>query len=408
MAKKNQKTPRETTPAPAVDETATPEPKKTPVAAKVLDLSNKNNPPAKPQITSGEKTTPPTRANRRWLWIGVAAGVAILAGAALTGYLLTKSPTNENTAVTPVENTNREVLFPRAIDGVLVPADKANGNLFAVMIENISESRPPSGLDKASVVYEALAEGGITRFLAIFPVGVDVKEIGPVRSARSYYIDWASEYKPLYVHAGGSPQAIELLRSGKANVIDFNQFVNGGNFWRDKTKRAPHNLYTNTSFLYLGLKRAAPDAKPTYTPWSFQDEPGIDARPATSKDIVIDFSSFNYRVKYQYDRGTNSYQRYLGDKEHVTRDGAKITTKNIVVLYTKTSLVPNDKLRLAMETVGTGKLVLFRDGQTFTGTWKKTALAARTQLLGDNGQTLALDRGTTWVEVVPNDRSVTY
>lgn len=358
-----------------------------------------------PKVVTQGKTK--TRPKMLWLWVGGA--VVVVAGLSYVGWRVfgggTPAASNTNTAAT---NTSPGPQVPRLLDGVLVSPERANTNIYAIMIENLKDSRPPSGLDKASVVYEALAEGGITRFLALFPVGGAIPEIGPVRSARPYYVSWAEEYHPLYVHVGGSPQALTYLKSGKGNVVDFNQFAHSPNFWRDKNRAAPHNLYTSTDKLFLGLKQVAPNLAPTFTSWTFKDDAPIDSRADKTNDIIIDFSSFNYKVTYKYDRGQNLYQRFLGDQEHVTRDGSKITAKNIIVELMQTGLIAGEKQRLEMATVGSGKMLLFRDGQTITGTWKKDSAAARTQFLDDQGAPVSLDRGTTWIEAIPTDRKVAY
>ena len=384
-------------------------PKKT-GPTKPLDLK-KGTPavdPSKPLVVKSSDTAAGKKKLPVWAWVAI--GVAALGGLAALGWAMFGSAPASTPDDTTVEtNTvSTEGFVPRAIDGVLVPPNRSRTNTYAIMIENIAESRPPSGLDKASVVYEALAEGGITRFMALYPVGDEIPEIGPVRSARKYYITYAEEYKPLYNHAGGSPDALTYLGSSTTNVVDFNQFRHGGNFWRDKTRRAPHNLFTSMELLLRGLRDIAPDLQPTFTPWTFKVEPSITTLPEAVKDIVINFSSFNYRVTYKYDRSLNLYTRYQGDTGHVTKDGGKIQVKNIIVQFVKTSLLDGDKQRLEMETVGEGKLLMFRDGTAVTGIWKKPSASERTKFLDDQGQVLALDPGMTWISVVPTDRTVDY
>ncbi len=343
----------------------------------------------------------------RSVWY-VAGGVVVLVIVAAVGWLMMggskKTATTTNTAV-----ARTETLVPRVLDGVPVQADRAFTNIYAVVIENQIDARPQSGLDKASVVYETLAEGGITRFLALFPVGQAVNQIGPVRSARPYFISWAEEYKPLFVHAGGSPQALSYLKSGKANVFDFNQFSHGGNFIRDDARPAPHNLYTDPDKLYSGLRNSpGRDEVPTYTSWVFKGETPIDNRPSSVNDLVINFSSFNYKVTYKYDRVQNVYTRQVGEKAHVTRDGVQLAPKDVVVQFTKVGLIPNEKQRLDVTTVGSGKLLMFRDGTVTEGTWKKDSNIARTQFLDAGGNPLALNPGQIWIETVPTEAKVTY
>ncbi len=345
------------------------------------------------------------------VWVWVVLGVVVLAGAAVGGYLywsqpVAEVPTNTNE---PVNTNVAEELAPRILDGVEVTAAETNPALAAVMIENMSASRPPSGIDRAKVVYEALAEGGITRFLAMFATTDMPKEIGPVRSARPYFVDWASEYNaPLYIHAGGSPQALDLLRQSKTTVVDFNQFTKSPYFWRDRKRYAPHNLYTSGQSINQALTQVAKNTKSTFTGWAYADESEFADRPATVKDIVINFSSLSYRVTYTYNREDNVYARKNGNEAHVTRDGVALSAKNVIVQYVPTTLYPNEKQRLKMATVGQGKALIFHDGVTIVGTWKKEATTNRTQFYDADGAVVTLTRGTTWVEVVPTDRSVTY
>lgn len=405
-AKPTTKTP-EPPDAPSEDSVVTePEPTKAVPSARP---AAKKTEPTLPEATVVKSEKPKASSKKMWWWIG--GGVAGLLLVAALGYVVFGPNTTPAPANIVNRNTN-DTASPqsvRAIDGVYVEAGNENPNLYAVMIENLTSSRPPSGLDKASLVYEALAEGGITRFMAIYPVGTDVPEIGPVRSARLYYIPYAEELnRALYVHVGGSPQAISYLASSQSNVIDFNQFRYSPNFWRDSARSAPHNLYTSTEKLFLGLKKIAPDAVPAYTPWSFKDEAALADRPTVHTDIVIEYSSFNYRVTYKYHRELNQYFRLQGDGEHTTRTGEKIAAKNVAVLFLRTSLIPGDNQRLQMETTGEGRALIFRDGQRVEGTWSKASNRDRLQFRDSNGQLIELNRGVTWVSLVPTDRQVTF
>ncbi len=400
MAKKSNKTAVSSDEQPRADDRRTDEAEPTAAETKPVVADQPQPKVVKSSITK------PRRAVPSWVWIIV--GAAVLGGAAAIGWMINR-PAATKTASTVNTTTAAAQLVPRLLDGMLVPPNQAKTNTYAIMIENIAESRPPSALDKASVVYEVLAEGGITRFLALYPVGGDrLTQIGPVRSARPYYITWAEEYRSLYVHAGGSPQALTYLKSGRANVIDFNQFSHGGNFIRDASRAAPHNLYTDSDKLFLGLKQVAPDLAPTYTSWPFKDETPFDNRPTAVKDLVINFSSFNYKVKYVYDRVNNQYQRFVGDKPHVTRQGDQIVAKDVVVEFIKTGLIAGDKQRLQMELIGSGRMLLFRDGTVTEGTWQKDSASARTKFLDKDGNVLVLNPGPIWIEGVPTDRQVTY
>jgi hypothetical protein len=341
------------------------------------------------------------RKSKVWIIIVVAA-VVIVAGVA--GFFIFNFNANTNTTNAPA-NQSSGLLIRRAIDGVYAPAKEANRYPVAVMIENLVASRPPSGLAKANLVYGALAEGGITRFMAIYAGQMNISQIGPVRSARPYYLDWALEYNALYVHAGGSSKALADI--GTYNVFDLSQFRDPQYFVRDATRQVAieHTLYTSGASLVYAL-RDKKAASGSYTTWKFKDESALADRPTTDKNISIDYSSFNYKVEYKYDRQNNEYLRYLAGQIHKDRDGAEIRAKNIVIQKVKTTLA--DEQHLAIETIGQGAAIVFRDGIAVPGRWEKKSRTDRTLFYAEDGQEITFNAGTTWIEVVPTDRDIVY
>lgn len=346
-----------------------------------------------PKAKSGK---PPRRA-LPLPWI--LAGVGVLALAGILGALtLGRSPrANTNGSA----GTGRSVA--RALDGVVTNAENPNPTPAALVIENIVESRPQSGLNDASVVYEALAEGGITRFLAVFGPFGRIPEIGPVRSARPYFVDWAGEYGALFGYVGGSPQALDQLRSYRG--VDLNEFFNNRYFWRDRSRPAPHNVYTSSDKLIFARRDKKVPETASYTPWRFADREAGPARSDLAQTIAIPFSSFNYNVEWKYDPTANRYGRSQAGAPHLLKDGSAVTAKNVIVQYVRTTLI--DPLRLEMETVGSGRATVFRDGQAVEATWTKSKSGEHTQFTDTTGSPVPLNPGTTWVEVVPTDRTVT-
>ncbi|MBU0597999.1 DUF3048 domain-containing protein [Patescibacteria group bacterium] len=343
------------------------------------------------------------RKNRKWIYIIVA--IVVVVGAAL-GYIVFGLNLNDSSdSLFTTKTKSSQGLERRAIDGVYVPADQANIYPVAVMIENLVSSRPPSGLSKANLVYEALAEGGITRFMAVYAGQfVTMPEIGPVRSARSYYIDWALEYNALYTHVGGSPQAFADIR--EYSVFDLNQFYSSQYFWRDSERLAPHNLYTSGEKLAFALRDLEADETSDFDSWKFKDEVDVSDRPAEDKSIDIKFSSFNYDVGYKYNKEKNDYLRYQAGEIHIDKDESEIRAKNVAVQKVKTYLI--DDNRLGMDTVGEGESIVFRDGLAITGHWEKESKTSRTIFYDDDGDEIEFNAGTTWVEVIPTDRDVEY
>ncbi|MFA6098279.1 MAG: DUF3048 domain-containing protein [Patescibacteria group bacterium] len=350
--------------------------------------------------------------NKDYIWgkrkntkmiILIVTGVVVIAGA--LGYVIFGMDWQDD--INNLVNTNRppkENLVRRALDGVYVPADQSNYYPLAVMIENFVSSRPPSSLSRAGVVYEALAEGGITRFMAIYTCqSASLPEIGPVRSARPYYIDWLLEYNALYAHMGGSPQALTDISQN--HVLDVNQ---GQYYWRDETRNLPteHTLYTSGEKLAFALRDKKIEGQGDYRLWKFKDDAAVSDRPTEEKNITIEFSSFNYNVEYKYNSKNNNYLRYQAGEVHKDRDGAEIAAKDVVVQKVKTSLI--DAQRLSMVTVGEGEAIIFRDGRAVVGTWKKESKTGRTVFYDGSNNEIAFNAGPIWIEVVPTDRNVQY
>lgn len=291
-----------------------------------------------------------------------------------------------------------------------MPIDPANLNRrpLAVVIENHPDARPQSGYTKADIVFETLAEGGITRTLAIFQ-SQNADEIGPVRSARDYFIDWLSEFQAIFVHVGGSADALYKITT--QGTSDLNQFNWGSYFWRSTDRFAPHNVYTTTGKLYDATKKAGYAVTSDNLKWlKFKKDALEKDRPASGA-ISIDFSSPLFVAGYTYNPKTNDYNRLVAGialKDKATKEQVK--AKNIIVQYE--SIVPGlsraGEQKVNIATIGSGKAIFFLDGKTTTGKWEKTSQDSTTKLTDDNGNEIQLNPGQTWVEVVPTDATVTY
>ncbi len=202
------------------------------------------------------------------------------------------------------------------------------------MIDDLSPARPQSGLSSASIVFQAPAEGGIPRYMAIFADSVPT-DVGPVRSARYYFIAWASEYKAMYVHAGGSPQALStLLAQGSGQLVyNADEFRYGPSFRRISTRAAPHNLYTTGSQLrhLAGLLHATAAPKPI---WTFNPPSTLSVRPVGG---TITFAYPHNTIKYSYDRTTNTYLRTVSVEgaQHDAANKVRIAPTNVIVMWMK-------------------------------------------------------------------------
>ncbi|PIS42971.1 MAG: DUF3048 domain-containing protein [Candidatus Kerfeldbacteria bacterium CG08_land_8_20_14_0_20_40_16] len=332
--------------------------------------------------------------------------IAVLIAAVVVGYFLFSKQNIDLNGNNDSKATGNKVA--RLLDGFLV--DRGSENIYpvAVMVENLSTIRPQSGLDQAGVVYEALAEGGITRFLAIYSTNEAIAEIGPVRSARDYYLDWVSEYNALYTHCGGSPSALKLIK--EYNLLNLDQI--GGDhpyFWRDSSRAtaSEHTLFTSSELLTYARRDKGIPEEGNFKSWLFKEEVSLAERPTETKKITIDYSTFSYKVEYQYDRNNNQYLRFNGGEPHLDfKTQKQLTVKNVIVQYVKTRLA--DTSRLSMEAIGEGGALVFQDGEMINATWKKENREARTIFYNSTGEEIKLNSGPTWIEVVPTDRSVEY
>ncbi len=347
---------------------------------------------------------------RRKLVVGIVLAILVVAGASVAVWARTHHPAAKPVAVRKVGV--KPVAPPPPYDpltGLAVSSKSvAQQPVIGVMIENLyPDARPQSGLGQAGVVYEALAEGGITRFLAIFQEPLP-PTIGPVRSLRPYYLDWGLEYGIPVAHAGGSQPALEAVPT--SGLKDINALVyDGSYFYRTTDRYAPHNLYTDASKLTALDGKLGYATPPTFTPALRKADKVVS--PAPQPTIKIAFSSSPYGVEYDFDAATDSYNRFMGGTPHIDRNtNQQIKVKNVVVEYVPTSYSTqaDGKPETDMQLVGSGQAMVFNDGTVTPGTWSKASDGAATKLLDAAGKPIALNRGTTWYEIIPVGNSVTY
>jgi hypothetical protein len=323
------------------------------------------------------------------------------ASPAATAPLPTLPPTPEPTPV----------LVPSALTGLLISPEAAIRHPIAVMIDDHVAARPQSGFNAASIVWQAPAEGGIPRYMLIFadqvPAGV-----GPVRSSREYFIEWAAEWRAMYVHAGGSPQALATLsRYGNGqyvwNADDFRW--EGRYLWRvySDGRFAPHNVYTDGEHLRSLAARLGAKDGPLAPAWVFGAPAPFSMRPVGTQITV----SYPYEaIQYRYDRGTNTYRRYIrppgGGAFRLQRDaadGQPVAPTSVVIL--RMAFGPLDdghpqKHRLEARDVGKGVAWISTNGLTVKGTWQKKSITAPTLLYGPDGSPITLAAGQTFVQVM--------
>ncbi len=300
-------------------------------------------------------------------------------------------------------------LVAAPLTGLLVTPVEARRHPIAVMIDDLSAARPQSGFSSASVVWQAPAEGGIPRYMMIFGE-TRPTDVGPVRSARYYYIAWAAEWKAVYAHAGGSPQALAALRA-KGNgqlVYNADEFRWAGFFRRIRSRFPPHNLYTTGKQLDALANKLGATAR-DYTPvWQFAPDAPLETRPLGAR---ISFAYSTSTIRYTYDRATNTYPRTVSVEGKQTDAATKmrVAPKNVVVMLMRFGPL-NDgnpkKHRLEAKVVGSGVAWIATNGRTIKGTWRKKSLTAPTRFYNAAGVEVTLTAGQTFVNVMPTGTPV--
>lgn len=334
----------------------------------------------------------------------MALGIIVATGLGLFGVLYShKEPVVEQSK--PVVRKKVEPpKFYSPLTGVQVAGEAlTKRHVTAAMIENSPDARPQSGLKDAGIVYEAIAEGGITRFIALYQESRPGL-VGPIRSVRPYYVEWAAGYDAAVAHIGGSANALAMIRSGNYGV-DLDQFFNAGTYWRASDRYAPHNVYTDFDRLDA-LSAVKGKTASTFTGFVRKEDKKAAAPNATAINIAV--SSGSYNVAYGYDSASNSYVRSQGGAPHTDREAGQIQPKVAVVLRIETSTIFEDGNRQSYQVIGSGHAYVFQDGTVQEGTWHKADSRGPLVLKDAAGADIALNRGQTWITAIAPGKAVTW
>lgn len=325
----------------------------------------------------------------------------------LTGLDGEKDPLDQKEVVNPITGE----LFTKAEASPWI-----NDRPLGVMVNNFVDARPQSGLTHADIVYEVVAEGGITRFLAFFLSDLPEK-VGPIRSTREYYLVLVKELgDAMLMHEGYSPQALAAIESWPVRSLQRGgaSFIN----WRDNPRdvAVEHTLYSNPVELKkYGNEQLGWAGKRDFDAWKFQEE----VKPPEQADvcfvgeckpITIDFwYEGDYSAIWEYNKDHNTYMRFTGYDDsgdpipHVDQDtGDQIEVKTLIVQFAKeTPIVDDEKNRLEYELIGSGEGFVFTNGGVTNVTWAKAGRDDRTIFYDENGQEMIFNRGKFWVSLVP-------
>lgn len=296
------------------------------------------------------------------------------------------------TSNSEVKTDEKPITAPSPITGIDTTPELASKPVIAVMIENSVVARPQSGLSLADMVVEAVAEGGITRFVALFQSGRPAS-IGPIRSARLYYVEMARTFDAAYVHAGGSDDGLAKIK--ELGVKDMNAFEENGTYERVDFRDAPHDLYSSMDKLIsrsdqLGYKTS------TYTSWKHKND---TAQTPTASRIDFKISGADFNAAFDYDIATNSYKRNVGGEPQLDLGAENSQISPKVVIGLVTSKGANGSYSTYRLT-GTGDIRVYQDGIESIGTWSKDSPSSQFVFKDKNGLEFNFNKGQVWVTLL--------
>jgi hypothetical protein len=334
----------------------------------------------------------------------------ILIGVAVATFFIFKPSINEQGSKDTQVKTTADEIYYSKLTGREVSADKVGIAATCIMIENSPEARPQSGLDQAGVVYEAIAEGGITRFMAIFQESKP-QYIGPVRSLRMTYAEFAKPYHCSIAHVGGADNALNLVRNNP-EYRDIDQFFNDDSYWRISSRWAPHNVYTSfealdqlnanrgyTSSEFNGFSRIKPDTNTANA-------------EITARNIHIEMSGDLFNIVYNYDEAANNYKRSFatGEAHEVTNEkgeSSQLAPDVVIALETDAVARPGSPYS-DYRTVGSGNAYIFQNGTVTTAKWQRDSVDSELRFLDENNEEIKLNRGQVWISIYPSNNSISW
>lgn len=293
------------------------------------------------------------------------------------------------------------------LDGLFYDENEINKRPIAVMFDNHPSSRWQAGISEAEIVYECEVEYPYTRYLAIF-LSTDIKTIGSIRSARPYFISYALEYDPIYVHVGGSMAAMEKIQ--KLNVADLDGLYSGAFFrFNDTGKSIPNNMYSSLEKIRRAAISLGYRKKGNYEGYDFNLEDTklskIYSDAESAEYIKISYNIEN-NTEYIFDEISNCYFRKKDGEIHIDEENnERILANNILIIKVKREVLDNEG-RLQLETIGEGNGQYITKGEIINISWKKTGERDKTYFYDDNNNEIKLNPGKTWIQIVSDNNEV--
>jgi hypothetical protein len=286
------------------------------------------------------------------------------------------------------------------LDGLPTTAVALARRPLAVMVENSPQARPQSGLDHACVVYEAVTEGGITRFMAVY-LHDDASAIGPVRSVRPHFINLEQEYDAALVHCGESYEALQILYDNPA-IYNLDQLKYSKPFWRSRDRRMPHNLYTATDRLRAFLVKQGWEGPAVSLPTFVSSAQPLATGDETAQADVTFGGGIRYRLQLVYDPARRGFVRYQDRRLHVDRvTGQPLVARNVIIQEVEETAFATSKLGTQdVRVIGSGRGWFLGNGRRLPLQWSKSTASSPTLFTDEGGSPLPFQPGQTWIELI--------
>ena len=386
------------------------------------------------EVETDAQPEEPKKSHKKLIIICILVAILVAGGVAGLLILLNQKPPEEKSEDTGSQTVETPKYYSHLSGLEIANDDLNNSPIFCIQVPNGTDgARPHAGLQEASIVYEAIAEAGITRFAAVFQ-NTKNTVIGPIRSLRLYYLEWDTPLGCTVVHAGGAYNAIAALRAGGYNEID-----EGAYNWRDHSDYiAPNNLFTDTKNLSDFAKtnslessgknaktypRLLPDeakevqAKNLEASKDTTDSEGNVVKSTTPiiSDISINFGNFpDFNTHYTYDTGTGTYTRsYASGEKELSYKCSKenpvmsreceleqITPSAVVAMEVAESL-DDDNYHQVIQAIGSGTAYIFQNGEAHKGTWSKASAASQIVFKDEKGEEISFTPGMLWISAIP-------
>lgn len=307
------------------------------------------------------------------------------------------------------ETTSHDGQALSPFTGKWVDADIAGQRPVAVMTENTKVTLPQYGIGRADVIYECPVEGGITRLMAIYQDYSGMEKVGNVRSCRLYYVYFAKEFDAIYYHAGESKYALDVLNSTFIDNVDGITGTGGKFFYRDNSRKAPHNLYTTSDMIadgiaQYGYETRLEDSYGAHYRFADEDSPNLLSDGADAEKVSLYYA--NPKPWFEYNSEDGLYYRFeFGSPQVDALTGEQAAVSNIIIQNCQSSLkdASNGTLDINYKSGGTGKFIT--RGKSVDITWSRESDSSRTRYFDVNGEEIVLNPGTTWVAIVENSKA---